>query len=174
MMEEKSSLSGSDNTIQRRYEEIHFVDSTKPVWNYSLFSQADIDNFQNGTHYTLYKLFGNKQLSVLDTPGTYFSVWAPNATYISVIGEFNDWNKDAHPLMVRMESSGIWEGFIPNITTGQPYKYYIKGYQGLQLEKGDPFAHHWQKRPSTSSVTWDTNYEWKDEAWMKSRKNTMH
>ena len=85
--------------LHEKYESIHFVDSTKPVWNYSLFTDEDISNFQNGTHYSFYELFGNKQLEVLDTKGTYFAVWAPNATHVSVIGNFNDWNKNAHPLV---------------------------------------------------------------------------
>ncbi len=86
-----------------KYEDIHFVDSTKPVWNYSLFSDDDISNFQNGTHYSLYKVFGNKQIEVLDKKGTYFAVWAPNATYVSVIGHFNNWAKRCHPLFVRLD-----------------------------------------------------------------------
>jgi 1,4-alpha-glucan branching enzyme len=74
----------------KRYEDVHFVDSTKPVWNYSLFTEQDIHNFQNGTHYRLYHLFGAHRVSVLETSGYYFAVWAPNATYLSVIGHFND------------------------------------------------------------------------------------
>ncbi|RYF86649.1 MAG: 1,4-alpha-glucan branching protein GlgB, partial [Chitinophagaceae bacterium] len=153
-----------------KYEDIHFVDTQKPVWNYSLFTDVDVKNFQNGTHYSLYKLFGNKQLSVLDTAGTYFAVWAPNATYVSVTGHFNEWDKASHPLSVRADNSGIWEGFIPNLKKGEAYKYHIIGYKGLELFKGDPFAHYWELRPSTASITWDTNYEWKDEEWMQKRK----
>src|SRR5579871_3588288 len=70
----------------KSYEEIHFVDSTKPVWNYSLFSDDDVHNFQNGTHYSLYHFFGAHQREVLGVQGYYFSVWAPNATFVSVIG----------------------------------------------------------------------------------------
>ena len=81
----------------KKYEEIHFVDSNQSVWNYSLFSDEDIRNFQNGTHYSLYNLMGNKQISVNGTPGTYFAVWAPNATFLSVTGDFNHWNKESHP-----------------------------------------------------------------------------
>ncbi len=83
----------------KKYEEIHFVDTTKPVWNYSLFTEEDIHNFQNGTHYSLYKLFGNKQLQVNGTAGTYFAVWAPNATKVFVKGNFNDWQTDTHPCL---------------------------------------------------------------------------
>ena len=160
----------TSNTAERKYEDIHFVDSTKPVWNYSLFTEEDIRNFQNGTHYRLYELFGNKQLEVLNTKGTYFAVWAPNATQVSVIGNFNDWNNEAHKLYVRLEKSGIWEGFIPGVWSGESYKYHIHGFEGMRLDKGDPFAHLWEKRPLTASITWGTYYEWTDDEWMKHRK----
>ena len=74
--------------LGEKYEEIHFVDSTRPVWNYSLFTDEDISNFQNGTHYSLYNIFGSHAIEVLNTAGYYFAVWAPNATYISVTGNF--------------------------------------------------------------------------------------
>ena len=137
-------------STQVPYEQIHFVDTHQPVWNYSLFTEADIRNFQNGTHYRLYELFGNKSITVNEVPGTYFAVWAPNATYVSVMGYFNSWDTMAHPLKVRLDQSGIWEGFIPGILQGEAYKYHIHGFQGVQLDKGDPFAHYWEKRPNTA------------------------
>jgi len=140
--------------MDKKYEEIHFVDTEQSVWNYSLFSDEDVRNFQQGTHYRLYDYFGNKQITVLDTQGTYFAVWAPNATFVSVTGYFNDWNKESHPLKVRLDNSGIWEGFIPGIKTGEAYKYHIHGFKGIKLDKGDPFAHFWEKRPYTASITW--------------------
>ncbi len=154
----------------KKYEDIHFVDSTKPVWNYSLFTEEDINNYQNGTHYSLYNKFGSHALQVLNTDGYYFSVWAPNATAVSVIGHFNNWDKAAHPLFVRLDSSGIWEGFIPNIPKGSDYKYHITGFQGVTLDKGDPYANYWEQRPDTASKTWQFNYDWNDEGWMKKRK----
>ncbi|MES2374812.1 MAG: 1,4-alpha-glucan branching protein GlgB [Bacteroidota bacterium] len=156
--------------VTKKYEELHFVDTEQAVWNYSLFSDTDVRNFQQGTHYSLYKFFGNTQLQVLDTWGTYFSVWAPNATFVSVVGYFNEWNKSSHPLKVRQDNSGIWEGFIPNIGAGEAYKYHIHGFKGIKLDKGDPFAHFWEKRPFTASITWQTDHEWKDAEWMKTRK----
>ncbi|MDP4256441.1 MAG: 1,4-alpha-glucan branching protein GlgB, partial [Bacteroidota bacterium] len=66
-------------TTGQRYEDIHFVDSTKSVWNYSLFTEEDIRNFQQGTHYRAYRLFGSHRVEVLQTEGYYFAVWAPNA-----------------------------------------------------------------------------------------------
>ncbi|HEX5025941.1 MAG TPA: 1,4-alpha-glucan branching protein GlgB [Agriterribacter sp.] len=158
-------------TKGKRYEDIHFVDSTKKVWNYSLFTDEDIQNFQQGTHYNLYKLFGSRPARVLDTDGYYFAVWAPNASYISVKGNFNDWDNETHPLYVRLDHSGIWEGFIPNMQKGEVYKYHIHGYKGSRQDKGDPFAWFWERRPATASITWDLNYEWRDSEWMKSRKN---
>ena len=160
---------------EKKYEDIHFVDTQQAVWNYSLFTEEAVRNFQNGTHYSLYEYFGNKQIEVLETRGTYFAVWAPNATYISVTGYFNNWDKTSHPLKVRLDNSGIWEGFIPNVLEGEAYKYHIHGFNGIKLDKGDPFAHFWEKRPFTASITWQTNYEWKDQEWMKNRhqKNSL-
>jgi 1,4-alpha-glucan branching enzyme len=153
-----------------KYENVHFVDTKQPVWNYSLFSDVAIQNFQNGTHYSLYELFGNKQIEVANTKGTYFSVWAPNATAVFVVGNFNDWNNQSHPLKVRLDQSGIWEGFIPNILQGEVYKYHIHGVNDVRLDKADPFAHYAELRPLTASITWQTKYDWKDAAWMEKRK----
>ena len=98
-----------------KYEALHFVDTAQAVWNYSLFTDEDVHAFQHGTHSTLYQLFGNKQIEVLGVHGTYFSVWAPNATAVFVTGNFNHWNNEAHPLKVRLDASGIGEGFIPHV-----------------------------------------------------------
>lgn len=152
------------------YEEVHFVDSKKPVWNYSLFTDEDITNFKNGTFYKGYQKFGSHALSVLNKDGFYFSVWAPNATYVSVIGEFNGWKTKLHPLNVRLDKSGIWEGFIPNFKEGHPYKYYIKGYKGAEMRKADPYAQHCELRPATASISWQSKFKWKDASWMKKRK----
>src|SRR6188768_28292 len=115
-----------------KYEEEHFVDSEKPVWNYSLFTDEDITNFKNGTLYNGYTKFGSHYLNVLKTAGFYFAVWAPNATKVSVIGNFNGWKEQLHPLFVRLDKSGIWEGFIPHFKAGESYKYYIKGFKGVE------------------------------------------
>ncbi|MCO6496474.1 MAG: 1,4-alpha-glucan branching protein GlgB [Chitinophagaceae bacterium] len=159
-----------------RYEDIHFVDSSRSVWNYSLFSDEDIKNFQGGTHYSLYKLFGSHPMKVLRKEGYYFAVWAPNATMVTVVGDFNNWDTHSHPLYVRLDRSGIWEGFIPGLKEYENYKYFIKGFGGLELYKGDPFARHWETRPATSSKTKDIKYKWKDAAWMRkrNRKNSLN
>jgi 1,4-alpha-glucan branching enzyme len=157
-------------TSKEKYEDRNFVDTTLPVWNYSILYDDDISNYQNGTHYNLYKKFGSRRLVVLGKEGYYFCVWAPNATKVTVVGNFNDWDKHSHVLHPRWDKSGIWEGFIPGIPKGELYKYNIRGYEGKETEKGDPFANFWEKRPLTSSITWDFDYKWNDEQWMKERK----
>ncbi len=156
--------------MSQRYEDIHFVDSTKAVWNYSLLSDEDIQNYQWGTHYSLYEKFGSHEVEVLGVKGYYFAVWAPNATAVSVMGNFNDWTPGTHPLFVRLDNSGIWEGFIPHFKKGEVYKYFIKGYQGSEQAKGDPFANFWELKPATASITWNMQYDWKDAEWMQKRK----
>ena len=152
------------------YEDEHFIDSAKLVWNYSFFTDEDIRQFQDGTFCTAYEKFGNHRLRVLETDGFYFAVWAPNATAVSVIGEFNGWKKKLHPLHVRQDNSGIWEGFIPRLSKGDLYKYHITGFAGTEVEKADPFANYCELRPGTASVTWHFEKEWNDGIWMNSRK----
>jgi 1,4-alpha-glucan branching enzyme len=158
-----------NNKVEKRYEDIHFVDTTQLVWNYSVLTDEAIANYQQGTLYNGYDFFGSRYVEVLDTPGYYFCVWAPNATEVSVVGNFNDWKKSKHKLYVRLDQSGIWEGFIPNFKKGDVYKYHIKGFKGAKIDKGDPYANFWEKRPMTASITWDLHYDWQDESWMKQR-----
>lgn len=152
-----------------RYEDQNFIDTTKNVWNYSLLTDEDIRNFQAGTHYTLYEKFGSHTLQVLNTWGIYFAVWAPNATSVSVKGNFNDWRNNEYELHPRWDKSGVWEGFIPGLHLGEVYKYRIIGYEGAEIDKGDPFARFWEKRPLTASITWNSEYTWKDAEWMRNR-----
>ena len=155
----------------QKYEDTHFVDTTRKVWNYSLLNDEDISNFQQGTHYRLYQKFGSHSIQVNGKWGMYFCVWAPNATSVSVIGNFNHWKEREYELDPRWDKSGIWEGFIPGFNLGESYKYHIVGYQGREVVKGDPFANFWEKRPKTASITWDMYYEWKDKGWMETRKD---
>ncbi len=101
--------------------------------------------------------------------GVYFAVWAPNALKVSVVGEFNFWNKESHHLSARWDQTGIWEGFIPDIGKGMHYKYAVLSKRGEWLEKGDPFARYWEIPPRTASIVWDDDYKWKDAKWMKNR-----
>ena len=166
-------MTKTKNTIKK--ESINFgsddsIDSSKSVWNYSLLNDEDITNYQNGNHYTLYKKFGSHSVKVNGTWGMYFCVWAPNATSVSVKGNFNDWKNHEYELFPRWDKSGIWEGFISGFKLGEVYKYHIVGFKKSKMDKGDPFANFWEKRPLTASITWDMYYEWQDKEWMKKRK----
>ena len=140
-----------------------------PVETYSRFTDFDIDLFKGGKHFKLYEKLGSHVVTHKDVVGTYFAVWAPNAQFISVIGNFNGWNKGSHALNHRWDGSGIWEGFVPHIGNGEVYKYFIRSNSGELLEKGDPFALRWEEPPQTASIVADTYYEWKDKDWMANR-----
>lgn len=128
---------------------------------YSLFTEQDIYLFREGKHYRLYDKFGSHVVTHQGVVGTYFAVWAPNAASVSVIGDFNGWNRQSHPLFVRWDSSGIWEGFIPFVKNGSIYKYFITSkVENKSFEKGDPFALLWEIPPKTASVVWNIDYEW--------------
>ena len=109
-------------------------------------------------------------MSVNDTPGAYFAIWVPNAKYVSVIGDFNSWNKESHPLKARPDSTGIWEGFIPGVEKGAIYKYHILSkINDFKTEKSDPYGLYWEISPKTATVVWDLEYKWNDKTWMKGR-----
>jgi 1,4-alpha-glucan branching enzyme len=141
----------------------------KSVEVYSRFTDFDIALLKSGKHYKLYEKLGSHVIQFKDVIGTYFAVWAPNAQYVAVVGNFNGWNRGSHPLYVRWDGSGIWEGFIPHVGNGETYKYYIKSSTGEDLEKADPFALRWEVAPHTASIVADTYYEWKDGDWMANR-----
>ena len=109
-------------------------------------------------------------MTVAGQKGSHFAVWAPNAAVVSVTGDFNEWDTASHPLKVRADETGIWEGFIPGIGKDVLYKYHIVSrYKGYQADKGDPFAFLWQVAPKTASVVSDLDYEWQDGDWIKNR-----
>lgn len=141
----------------------------QPVVPFSLLSARDVELFQEGTHAHLYEKFGAHTLEYEGVKGTYFAVWAPNAAYVSVIGDFNEWDHYSHTLYPRWDKSGIWEGFIPQVKKGTLYKYFIRSNSGEELRKGDPYANYWEQRPLTASVTWQLDYKWKDKRWMEQR-----
>ncbi len=141
----------------------------KRVWVHSFLTDFDIALFISGKHFRLYEKMGAHITQVNKTDGTYFAVWAPNAQEVSVMGNFNAWDKRSHQLYKRWDESGIWEGFIPHIAKGEVYKYGIKGFDGSDLEKGDPFALRWEHPPQKASIVWDTNYSWKDKSWLTKR-----
>lgn len=142
------------------------------VINISRFTEFDVQLFQAGKHFRLYQKFGAHLMEHEGVKGTYFAVWAPNALFVSVICDSNQWNRGSHPLYVRLDGSGIWEGFVPGIGKGEIYKYFIhSSYGDAKLEKGDPYAFYWETPPRTGSIVWDEEFEWSDAQWMEKRRD---
>jgi 1,4-alpha-glucan branching enzyme len=136
----------------------------------SFLTDHDIYLFKEGNHFRLYEKLGSHVTEIDGVVGTIFAVWAPNAAKVSVVGDFNGWNPEAHPLGVRWDSSGIWEGFIPGVTSGALYKYHIVSrYQGYTVQKADPFAFCCETPPKTASIVCDLHYNWQDSEWLLTR-----
>ncbi len=135
----------------------------------SLLTDDDLYLFNEGTHSLLFERLG-AHLATKGVQGTSFAVWAPNAERVSVVGDFNGWNREAHPLVPRSDS-GIWEGLIPGVGQGTVYKYHVVSrHQGYRVDKADPFAFRTEVPPKTASVVWDLEFEWEDGTWMADRR----
>jgi len=147
------------------------------VVEHELLTSYDIYLFKEGKHQQLYDKLGSHPTSVDGREGTHFAVWAPNAKHVAVIGDFNQWRFGSHPLRLRGDGSGIWEGFIPEVSRGTLYKYHIesRSHRGRSMDKGDPFALYWELPPRTASIVWDLKPSWDDEEWMRNRsgKNSL-
>ncbi len=130
------------------------------------FADWDLHLFAEGTHRKLWEKLGAHNVE----GGVRFAVWAPNAIRVSVIGDFNGWNNDAHPLEDRT-GVGIWEGFIPDVGKGAKYKFHIVSRYNnhYEVDKSDPFGVHHELSPQTASIVWDLDYEWNDAEWMSTR-----
>jgi 1,4-alpha-glucan branching enzyme len=168
----KDTETKTETPVKKKKAATAPVESTpmNPVESVSRFSEFDIFLFKEGKHYKLYDKLGSHVMEYKGVVGTYFAVWAPNAHSVSIIGNFNGWNREGHSLLPRWDGSGIWEGWIPNIGRGEVYKYFIRSTNGQHLEKSDPFAFWCEIGPKTASIVWDTWYEWSDTQWMEDRK----
>ncbi|POS02175.1 1,4-alpha-glucan branching enzyme [Flavobacterium croceum DSM 17960] len=141
-----------------------------PIQPHTLFTDFDIDLFKAGKHFQLYEKLGAHLIEVNGIKGCYFAVWAPSAKSVSVVGDFNYWVEGQHPLYVRWDSSGIWEGFIPHVDKGTKYKFKIVSHNNTATEKADPFAFYCETPPNTASVVWDLQHSWNDTTWIEKRK----
>jgi 1,4-alpha-glucan branching enzyme len=153
-------------TVKAKRKSAASKPAAEPV-AYSRLSDQDLYLFNEGTHRRLADFLGSHRVDGGD--GYYFAVWAPNATEVHVIGDFNGWNPEADRLFSRA-SSGIWEGVVPAAARGQVYKYSITSRDGQRLEKADPYAVRTETPPKTGSVLWDLSYQWSDDDWMSGRK----
>lgn len=146
-------------------------ESGKVLYGFPLFSEEDIYLFKEGNHTRLFEKLGAHIRRDKAPAGVSFGVWCPNAERVSVVGDFNGWEPDLHPLRCRDDGSGIWEGLIPALGAGEKYKYHIVSmHERYRVDKGDPFAFGWETAPRTASVIRDLDYEWHDGAWMADRR----
>ncbi|HWW33595.1 MAG TPA: 1,4-alpha-glucan branching protein GlgB [Steroidobacteraceae bacterium] len=135
-----------------------------------LLTEQDIYHFREGTYFRAYERLGAHATGADGASGTHFAVWAPNAAAVSVVGDFNGWQRGRHPLSARYDSSGIWEGTVEGIGPGALYKYHVVGSDGhTAVDKADPYAFRSELPPRTASVVWDLGYEWGDADWMRTR-----
>src|SRR6185312_390844 len=119
-----------------------------------LLSDYDLHLLAEGTHYRSYERLGAHPITLAAVDGVSFAVWAPNASRVAVVGDFNVWDARRHPMRKRPEA-GIWELFIPGLRQGAVYKYAIDDAQGNRLPlKSDPYAFHAELRPNTASIVW--------------------
>lgn len=133
-----------------------------------IFTPDDMYLLAEGTHVRLWERLGAHEVD----DGVQFAVWAPNAERVSVIGDFNNWDKNAHPLKPT-GNSGVWIGDVDGASKGATYKYHISSrHMGYQVDKTDPFAFYREVPPHTASVVWDLDYEWNDAHWMQQRHAT--
>lgn len=136
----------------------------------NVITENDIRLFKSGIHYEIYKKLGAHPKKIDDQDGISFSVWAPNAQEISVIGDFNGWDIENNK-MNPIGDSGIFELFIPGALIGQRYKYAIKTLNDEILHKSDPYANYSERRPGNASVVTDiSNFNWSDNQWLKKRQ----
>lgn len=134
--------------------------------NGCFITEADRYVFGQGNHYEIYNKLGAHLTTVDGRKGVHFAVWAPNAVSVSVVGEFNDWDR-AEGVMTPLESSGIWETFIPGAKKWDMYKYAIETRDGRVLMKADPYAYHSETRPGNASKVADIeNFKWTDKSWI--------
>src|SRR5579863_8469638 len=133
-------------------------------------TEQDIYHFREGTYFRAYERLGAHALERGGRPATHFAVWAPNASAVSVVGDFNGWERRHDPLAPRHDSSGIWEGTIEGVGPGALYKYHVVAADGHgATDKADPYALRAELPPRTASVVWDLDYEWQDASWMRAR-----
>jgi 1,4-alpha-glucan branching enzyme len=133
------------------------------------FGEIDAHLFNKGTHYKIFNVLGGRLVHHDGVAGAKFAVWAPNASSVSLVGDFNHWDGRANP-MRSMGASGVWELFVPGLEQGEHYKFEIKTQDGAVLLKSDPYAYYSEVRPKTASRLFDIdNFKWTDQEWIQNR-----
>ncbi|MDR0664380.1 MAG: 1,4-alpha-glucan branching protein GlgB [Helicobacteraceae bacterium] len=145
-------------------------------YDFSLWGEQDSYYFKSGSHYRLFDKLGAHITTIDGESGAYFAVWAPNAKYVSVIGDFNGYTIGAHPLKLRGDGSGVWEGFIAGVKEGDGYKYDVEAQSGAREQKSDPYGFWWEIPPCSATRVYESKYKWRDHKWLKNRaaKNALN
>ena len=139
----------------------------------SIYTEADLKRFEAGIHYEIYEKMGAHPTTINGVEGVSFSVWAPNAMRVSVVGDFNLWDGRRYQ-MQKLGASGVYEIFIPGLSAGEIYKYEVKFKGGDPCLKADPYAFCAEMRPATASVVYDLGkYEWQDKEWEDRKQASM-
>ena len=145
-------------------EEFHDSYSFMPT-----LTDFDIYLFNAGDHHKIYEKLGAHRAEINGIGGVQFAVWAPSARSVSVIGDFNRWDRRSHAMRV-LGSSGIWEIFIPGLPEGALYKFQVKTQSGFVMDKADPYGYEMELRPRTASkVNFLGGGDWQDTAWIEER-----
>jgi 1,4-alpha-glucan branching enzyme len=147
------------------------VQETEDPYSYGLLlGELDLHLFNEGRHFGVADAFGARAMTIDGVPGVRFAVWAPNASRVAVVGDFNAWDARRHPMRMRAPA-GIWELFVPRIGPGQRYKYDILGAGGVRVpQKADPVARQTEAPPATASVVaHPLRHHWRDAEWMAGR-----
>jgi 1,4-alpha-glucan branching enzyme len=148
----------------------HQYETYDPYSFGSSISDADLYLFAEGNLKQAYKVLGAQPISLQGIPGYRFAVWAPNAERVSVIGSFNDWDGRIHSMRA-LGSSGVWEIFIPHLTTNDIYKFEIRNRHTGNLHiKTDPYGLEFEQRPGTASKISISKHQWSDDVWLKNRQ----
>lgn len=140
-----------------------------PTWG-----ALDAHLYNQGVHYNLHEVMGARETIHQGVKGVKFTLWAPGAKHVSLVGDFNFWDGRVNP-MRSMGSSGVWELFVPGLQVGERYKFEIRSQSGELLVKSDPYALFGEKRPKTASVIENVdNYSWGDQEWLTKRGKEDH
>ena len=166
----KKKYKGTKYRIETTYQDGTTVVTADAYAFDSQITEFDTYLFAEGKHYDVYEKFGAHPMTIDGVKGTYFAVWAPHARRVSVVGDFNMWDGALNPMQM-MQTSGIYELFIPDVASGAVYKYQILTRDGEILYKADPYGNQCQVRPDNANVVADlTGYKWKDTDWIENRK----
>ncbi len=166
----KKKYKGTKYRIETTYQDGTTVVTADAYAFDSQITDFDTYLFAEGKHYDVYEKFGAHPMTIDGVKGTYFAVWAPHARRVSVVGDFNMWDGALNPMQM-MQTSGIYELFIPDVAPGAVYKYQILTRNGEILYKADPYGNQCQVRPDNANVVADlTGYKWKDIGWIDNRK----